>query len=396
MKKNNIYNIIIGSYFDPLGHPIFADKIIENILKLSPSSDYKIYALSPSKQTTLSHSNIIPIHVKFFGKFYSYSYKKLLTDKFGLFGLAMFFSLRLYVITIFYFKTYKKIKENEINIDLEYEPVQDFIVSLFRSHQGKRINIIHSFDYEEKINLKMIYKKLSLKLIRNFLKKSNINKIGLMNNRAYNSALSIGIPENQLILAGWGFDDLQIVNNDLNVADKPHKDKKIIKILSFGLIRRSKMLNKISNLFYKLDNPDYQLNIIGKSIDNEVDLLIQTAQQKNTRTLINIEDRYVDEKDVSKLISDNDIMLISHEEGFTSISGPLLLAFEHCKPVLCFSKNTVKDLVNETNAGIVLDLETTSPNQLKEAINSIKDHTYSQDTISKFRWKEITKRLIFN
>ena len=154
------------------------------------------------------------------------------------------------------------------------------------------------------------------------------------------------------------------------------------------------MLSKITELFLIANLDQVQFNIVGKSIDNEIEKIRSKIQEYESSTSIILKDEYIEEEDIENLILSNDIMLISHEAGFTSISGPPLLAFQYRKPILCFSKNTVKDLVEASSSGLALDLDQINPNELIQKLEFLKDHKYSDEKVREFQWKEITRRLI--
>ena len=393
MQKNRIYKILIPSYLDPLGHPIFADKIAENISHIHKNAKILMYCIDSERDIKDSNYELETININFFGKFFNYSTKKYLL-KLNFFGVILFYAIRLISITIFYIKVFKRSNPSDFVIDLEYEPIQDLIASPFKKLFFKRISIIHSFEYEGGVSLKMLYKKFSLMFVRKFLRDSTNNKIGFMNSKAIKSAKFMGFPKDQIILAGWGYDsfDYKLRNEKKGSILQNNSEK--INVLSFGLIRETKMLSKITELFLIANLDQVQFNIVGKSIDNEIEKIRSKIQEYESSTSIILKDEYIEEEDIENLILSNDIMLISHEAGFTSISGPLLLAFQYRKPILCFSKNTVKDLVEASSSGLALDLDRINPNELIQKLEFLKDHKYSDEKVREFQWKEITRRLI--
>ena len=77
------YNIICASYFDPLGHPLFADKVCENIIKLEEDNvRVRIYGIFSDEKESPNDVNIIGVKVPFFGKYYSNKSRKRLIEKF--------------------------------------------------------------------------------------------------------------------------------------------------------------------------------------------------------------------------------------------------------------------------------------------------------------------------
>ena len=103
---------------------------------------------------------------------------------------------------------------------------------------------------------------------------------------------------------------------------------------------------------------------------------------------------FVEDDEVAELIKQNDIMVLSHQQSFTSMSGPMLLALQYSKPILCFSSNAVADLVIESGSGIVLNMNEHNLDDLAMKIKDLKSLEYDSGKLEKFQWKSITKRLI--
>jgi len=166
------------------------------------------------------------------------------------------------------------------------------------------------------------------------------------------------------------------------------------RLLSFGLMRQDKQISELTDLFIALDNKNIQLNIIGKSIDIDVKALRNKVSLSKTNTDINIQDIYIEDDEVPSLIKRNDIMIISHHESFTSMSGPMLLALQYSKPILCFSSNAVADLVMESGSGIVLNIDYKKYDDLSKKIKELKNLKFDPERLDRFQWKSITRRLI--
>ena len=66
-------NIICASYFDPLGHPLFADKIAENASSfLGKSEKINIFGVYLENREIFNNETFLvtPIHIPFLGNFF--------------------------------------------------------------------------------------------------------------------------------------------------------------------------------------------------------------------------------------------------------------------------------------------------------------------------------------
>ena len=386
------YNILCGSYFDPLGHPIFANKIAKNTQLISKNSKVTIYGVKLLGQISINNTELIKfegIHIPYLGKFYSIENRRHLSEKFYLIGKLISFLIRFIVITIFYIKVYRKIKKQPF-IDLEYEPIQEFIGSTFFRDKSKHIMIIHNFPKQNKFNLKSIYKRISIHIYKASLNRFKDRYLGLMNEDSLNNALKMNFQKDKLVLAGWGYD--QDYNNQPTKEDS--ENKATIKLLSFGIIRSDKRIKKLIRLFLSMDNSNIILNVVGRSLDVDIASLNEEIKYSKSKTIINIRDEYIEEREIKPLIRNNDIMVLSHSPVFESMSGPMLLAIENNKPILCFSSNTVAKLVQTTKSGMVVDMDNVNPKEFFNEIKNLSKLRYDQNALKKYQWKEITKRLI--
>ncbi len=384
------YNIFCSSYLCQQGHSLFAKKIVENIRHLNESEiSVRVFAVSQGISNEGEDEVVIPISVPFFGKFYSIDSRVKLVNKYSYLGRMMHYIVRFITIIIFYLKVYKKISHEAVNIDLEFEPIQDFFASILSPLYGNHIGVVHNFPISGTKIKNPIYKKISLKLFMHSLKKYRNRKLAVMNEQALSEALGIGFCEGQIILAGWGYDLMPYEKNS-----SQQDTSSMTRLLSFGLMRQDKQISELTDLFIALDNKNIQLNIIGKSIDIDVKALRNKVSLSKTNTDINIQDIYIEDDEVPSLIKRNDIMIISHHESFTSMSGPMLLALQYSKPILCFSSNAVADLVMESGSGIVLNIDYKKYDDLSKKINELKNLKFDPERLDRFQWKSITRRLI--
>ena len=384
------YNILCPSYFDPLGHPIFAEKIANNINLIYKNSKIDVYGVKLENneiKEQKSNINFVPIKIPIFGKYYNIETRRYLSKNLSFIGKLISYFIRFIVVTIFYIKVYKQINQEPF-IDLEYEPIQDFIGSLFLSKKSRHHMVIHNFPRYPRFSLKSLYKRISINFYKLSLIRFPKRKICLMNEESIDNAIQQNISIKKIILAGWGYDlkDKKIEKNFINDNE--------IKLLAFGIIRQDKRIDQLVNLFLSLDSSKIILNIIGRSLDIDIEHLKKEVSLSSSRTQINIEDTFIEDDKVNSLIEANDIMVLSHSSSFESMSGPMLLAIENNKPILCFSSNTVAKLVKSTKSGIVVDMDKVNHKELFNEIENLSKLKYDPNSLKRYQWKEITKRLI--
>ena len=87
------------------------------------------------------------------------------------------------------------------------------------------------------------------------------------------------------------------------------------------------------------------------------------------------------------------MIVISHDSSFDSASGPLALAFEFEKPVLCFSSNFVAELVYKSNFGLVADMDSITNKDLIERIIHLPTIQHDLSKVKHYHWHAIAKRL---
>ena len=167
-------NIICASYFDPLGHPLFAEKIAENTSSfLGKSEKINIFGVYLKNREIFKNEKFLvtPIHIPFLGNFFNLTTRNNLERKFSHLGKIIFFFIRMSVCTIFYFKVYRNIALKDFLLDLEYEPIQAFLASIFLELPNNHTMVLHSFPKNYKNDLKSFYKLISRYLLKKRLKK---------------------------------------------------------------------------------------------------------------------------------------------------------------------------------------------------------------------------------
>lgn len=388
-REQNRVIILCASYFDKLGHPLFADKIMEKLTGrfwgrveifgiATVSDDFKKNA-SP---------NINPVSV-ICGSYFNINTRGDLVRNYGRIGSIISWYIRFVAVTHFYWRTFRTFDRGTIVIDLECEPIQAWLGNLFSPIRPNiRIGfVIHSIPKNLKLNITGIYKYLSVVALKALMRQSMSRAI-FMNSSALESAIYKGINQEYCILGGWGYDPCQ---------SQPFKEKKFsdgqIVILAFGVLRRNKQIDELVDLFLKLDNPCLLLRIVGKSIDVDVSQIYSRISDSHSKTKIEIFDEFVEEDEIPHLFANCHMAVLSHSPGFESMSGPMFLALQYECPILCFSGHTVAALVNESGAGIVLHMED-EQSVIISAIMRLRDWQYNLDSLQRFTWDAIANRMV--
>jgi glycosyltransferase involved in cell wall biosynthesis len=388
LPPSNKLVILCPSYFDRLGHPIFANKIkteLKNrfgdgveIRGIATSSDNSAYANNPS---------VIPLSVVG-GTRYTIDKRSDLSRRYGRISLLMIWIIRLVSVTHFYRQTFRSLDSGAKVIDLECEPIQAVVATFFASlHSDMSISfVIHSMPGEARSCLLSAYKRLSLTALRVLLRPSGRRAI-FMNSAALESAVNKGIARERCVLGGWGYD---MRHSNISLVNRPTGDRTVI--LAFGVMRKDKRISQLVELFLELDDPMLTLRIVGKSIDVDVIQLRQRIRASTSKSIIEILEGYVEEDKIAGLFADCHIVVLSHSAGFESMSGPMFLAIQYERPILCFSEHTVASLVQESGAGVVVRMEG-DHEYLRSAIARLRDWSYDQATLQRFTWSAIADRM---
>jgi glycosyltransferase involved in cell wall biosynthesis len=381
--------ILCSSYFDRLGHPIFANKI-KNELNDQYDGEIEIRGIDTYNNgfSLNKSSNTISMPV-IGGSLHNIDTRSALKKRYGKLGSLFILFIRFISITHFYWQNFRMLDNSGRVIDLECEPIQAALASVFASiHPDIRISfVIHSMPWEVGSSLMRIYKRLSLTALR-FLLRAPGRRAIFMNSAALESAVNKGIDRKQCVLGGWGYDMLP---SDLVFVERPKGDQTII--LAFGVLRKDKRIDQLVDLFLELDDPQITLRIVGKSLDVDVLYLRRRIIERNSKSKVEILEGYVEEDNIANLFADCHIVVLSHSSGFESMSGPMFLAIQYERPILCFSGHTVASLVQESGAGLVVRLEDDRI-AISSAIDRLRNWSYEKSTLQRYTWGAIANRMV--
>jgi len=215
-----------------------------------------------------------------------------------------------------------------------------------------------------------------------------------MTSPAVVTAVKRGIDPGKCILGGWGYDpfvgqSLAGIPHPANVGINTTR----VVVLAFGVLRRDKRIHELIKLFLRLDDHRLLLRVVGKPVDVDVSQLRKLVGQSNSRSVVEILDGFVEDSKIQEVFGAAHVVVLSHAANFQSMSGPLFLAIQYGKPILCFSSNTVSSLVLEAKAGRVLlmdgDIE-----EIRHAILQLRHWEYDPAAVERFSWPSIATRMV--
>jgi len=131
-------------------------------------------------------------------------------------------------------------------------------------------------------------------------------------------------------------------------------DEGTVKILAFGSIIKRKSLEVLIKAVSKLDSTNYLLHIVGKGEDLYVSSLNRLINEKQSKSRIEIENRFVSDLEKDELFRSADIISMVYKNFYGS-SGALGHAAAYGKRVIVSDKGLIKYLTDRFNLGIAVD-----------------------------------------
>lgn len=373
---------------DRLGHGEMNNEVCNAFRQLFPKVPSVSFALAVINEHRASGPSATPLRAGIWTRYFTIENKKAAIAKYGLPGLFLYSLYRLYVGLLYYAKLYRVTETRDVLVDLEFEPLQSVVFHLFsrRVPFKHHLCVVHSFPNGREKGLRRLYKKLTLLILRMYVKRSAI--IGVMTEDDLNMARSLGFAEDQIVLVGWGL--RKHVRACESVA---RRENEPIRFLMAGVLRDDKQIQRVIQFFYQLGVPDFRLLIAGAPIDVSPDTLRASINELGMSASIEVNARYFTDREFNALFDESDVVVISHDSGFHSMSGPLLTALEKRKPILCFSSNYVSRLVRTCGAGVVLSADCTMDiSELRNEIRALKDLQYNIPDDFLFSWSSIVRR----
>jgi glycosyltransferase involved in cell wall biosynthesis len=382
--------ILCASYFDRLGHPLFAERVATAI-EASLGNRVRIFGIEPAAPYDESRvAEAIPLRVIFGGHFSIESRTRLRT-RYGKIGSLITYLVRLVSITHFYALAFRRTDRDTKIIDLECEPIQAALATTVTIGMAYRQigYVLHAIPTHDVSRVLELYKRLSISLLKQLLRGQR-TRVFFMNQEALEAGIARGLPPAQCALGGWGYD----LPTDVPIAARrTTTDDRSLTVLAFGVMRRNKRISALVETFLRLDDARVTLRIVGRNLDVDLARLKQSIRRARSRTRVQIEDRYVDETEIPQLFADADVVVLSHAEGFQSLSGPMFLGLQYRKPILCFSAHAVAHLVTEAQAGIVSDLAE-DPERIRQQLLQLSSWRYDPIALRRYTWSAIAHRMI--
>lgn len=391
MLKKHSTGIVVScaTGLDRLGHGEMLQNVIVSFRALCPDCEIQSYALAVVDRHSVQIPDVTPIKLDRISGFFTVENKKRIHSQLGKIGLLIFYVLRFYAITKYYRRLHKLSPGNSVIIDLEYEPIQSAAARILAPWKKlpNSVSVVHSFYNGQSSGLKKLYKALSSVLIRRHVRAGNI--LGVMTPADFERALAAGIEPNQVVLVGWGLD------NHANEQEVVHADclGDRVNFVSAGVLRQDKRIDQLIRYFAAIDDPRINLKIAGAPIDVDVTALANNVANSSTKTSITLDARYFANEEFVELFNDAHVIVLSHDSGFQSMSGPLLAALQLKKPILCFSGHNVARIVTELSAGIVANLDEPITEGLRTELRELKNRKYILPEDFPYSWVSICRRL---
>jgi len=371
--------VVAPSFLDELGHFEYINEISDG---LAEQFEVKVLCqnYSPSSLRKKVSENIQLIEMDF----NTLNLGDSLNTKIFLKNIPFFKNLlHGFFKILFNVKIHKFVKDSTYQkvLYLEAEPLS----FLLFSYQAKKIIMtLHAVDFNRNHSgLRKIYKVLLGCLLPKISKK--LSFFAVHTRSAEKRIIKNGIKAHKVFVSGWGA--------KLSSIDYKERTSERINCLSFGVIRKTKRIRELIKAFLHANDSRLNLKVVGKIIDEDINELQALISNSESKTIISIEDRFVDSEEFPEIFTTSDLVILSHEKSFQSISGPLFNAVEFNKPILCFSYNDTKELVEENNLGIVHELEDMEGVDLYKLCEKA-EAGYVPNSMQFFLWKNIVKRIV--
>ena len=371
--------VVAPSFLDELGHFEYINEISKGL-----TEEFEVKVLCQNYSSS-SLRNKISVNIQLIEMdFNTLNLGDSLNTKIFLKNIPFFQNLlHGFFKILFNIKIHKFVRDSKFQkvLYLEAEPLS-FLLFSYRAKEI--IMTLHAVDFNRNHSgLRKIYKVLLGYLLPKISKK--ISSFAVHTKSAEKRIIKNGIKAHKVFVSGWG--------TKLPLISYKERTSKRINCLSFGVIRKTKRIRELIKRFLDANDSRLNLKIIGKVIDEDINELQAIIRNSESKTTISIEDRFVDREEFPEIFTKSDLIVLSHEKSFQSISGPLFNAVEFNKPILCFSFNDTKELVEENNLGIVHDLEEMEDVDLYKLCEKA-EAGYIPNSMQFFLWKNIVDRIV--
>ena len=370
--------VVAPSFLDELGHFEYINEIANGL-----STEFNVKVLCQTyNDSSLNHkvSNNIQLILEDFN---TLSLGDSLNTKILLKNIPVFRNILHGIFKIlFNIKIHKFVRNSEFRkvLYLEAEPMSFLLFNYFNK---EIIMTLHAVDFNKNHSgLRKLYKLLMSYLLPKISKK--ISAFAVHTQSAKIRIENIGIDPKKVFVSGWGTKEPKVIYRE--------RSKEKIECLSFGVIRKSKRIRQLIKTFLNANDSRLELRIVGKIIDENLNELQDIIINSKSETVVTIDDRFVDRDEFTEIFTKSDLIVLSHEKSFQSISGPLFNAVEFNKPILCFSHNDTKELVEDNNLGIVKELDDMNGVDLYNLCEKAETN-YAPDSMQFFLWKNIVERI---
>ncbi|MCX7877164.1 MAG: glycosyltransferase family 4 protein [Ignavibacteria bacterium] len=167
------------------------------------------------------------------------------------------------------------------------------------------------------------------------------------------------------------------LSSDSNSPDE-RKGRKL-KFFFFGTIERYKGIDHLIDASVILEHhkDKFEINIYGKFRYSDTELF----QRIKGISVINLQDEFIDYKQVSGLFRDNDVLILPYRQ--VTQCGPLLISYSFNVPVICSDHPGFREYVDNGKSGLiygnssgelaeVMEMIINEPDKIKEMKDYIK------------------------
>lgn len=162
--------------------------------------------------------------------------------------------------------------------------------------------------------------------------------------------------------------------------------------LMFGLIRKDKGFPQILKHFSSENIGSSKLVIAGDIQDVTLKELNDVINEYDLNNNIILRIGYIEEEDIKYYFAASDYVVLSHQQHFSSFSGPFALSMQYRKPVICSNSKQVGEIVLNNNLGYVYKDE----KSLVDAIKKFNINKYEYDpenNIDYYTWSSAANRI---
>jgi len=395
MEKLSVY---APSAFMKLGHPEY---VYETLIRLNEFYNIDLYVTKDEVYYKKMYSeigiNILNLKNDKNSFEDSPEIKKEYKNKFGVFS-NLIYGIKKLMYYIRILRNFFRLTKGSKHIYfMEFEYISMYLMAfLYPKLLKKTTLVLHTSDFSwvpnrsKVINIyKVIVRRLLQKLIKSskgFAVHGEVLKddlIGILGNEF----------KNKIFVSGYGFNKIK---NDINMLDARRElkleslNEKIF--LMFGLIRKDKGFPEILKHFSNENIGSSKLVVAGDIQDVTLQELNDMIDKYKLKDNIILRIGYIEEEDIKYYFAASDYVILSHQQHFSSFSGPFALSMQYKKPVICSNSKQVGEIVLNNNLGYIYKDEESLIDAIKKS-NLSKYNYDPESNINYYTWDSAADRI---